>query len=305
MPAVRPTPARAVPAHPGASAQVTAGGGLVLSPAAAPTRTALLLLAEPVVRELLALLFREAGFFAMAAGSLEQARRLAGQVRPDVVLLDLDTTGLQQPCTPCTWLQPDATGTQGGPACPPTVMLGVAATPCPDASACCEALLCIRKPFVPRELVAQVLAALQKLPDSPQTAPPAAATRGQRRSAASATGPEGKAAASATRPLQAGGLQLDAARHSLRVQRRGQPALDLNLAPVEIKLLACLMQHIGQVLTREEIVHGVWPADAGVDPRTVDQNVKRLRHTLQAAGAPALIRTVHGVGYRLLPVDGH
>lgn len=96
------------------------------------------------------------------------------------------------------------------------------------------------------------------------------------------------------RTLQVADLTLDLARR--QVERGGRP---IALQPREFRLLACLMMHAGQVLTRTMLLEAVW--DYQFDPQTnvIDVQVSRLRGKLDAGGAPTLIHTVRGVGYRL------
>jgi DNA-binding response OmpR family regulator len=95
-----------------------------------------------------------------------------------------------------------------------------------------------------------------------------------------------------------GPLELDTERLRLAVRRDGRTQT-IDLAPVEVKLLHCLMQHADRTQDREQIVAAVWGEGSWVEPRTVDQNVKRLRRCLQEVGAGDLVKTVRGVGYRL------
>jgi DNA-binding response OmpR family regulator len=53
------------------------------------------------------------------------------------------------------------------------------------------------------------------------------------------------------------------------------------------------------VLTREQLLADVWDWEDASGTRTVDSHVKALRRKLGAE----VIRTVHGVGYALEPVD--
>jgi two-component system OmpR family response regulator len=63
-------------------------------------------------------------------------------------------------------------------------------------------------------------------------------------------------------------------------------------------LLECLMRHIGQVLTRDQILDYVWHYDFDGQSNVVDLYVHYLRKKLNRLGPP-LIRTVRGVGYVL------
>ena len=96
------------------------------------------------------------------------------------------------------------------------------------------------------------------------------------------------------RTLQLADLTLDLARR--HVERGGRP---IALQPREFRLLAYLMMHPGQVVTRTMLLEAVW--DYQFDPQTnvIDVQVSRLRGKLDAGGAPTLIHTVRGVGYTL------
>lgn len=96
------------------------------------------------------------------------------------------------------------------------------------------------------------------------------------------------------RTLQVADLRLDLT--TRQVERGGRPVA---LQPREFRLLACLMLNAGQVLTRTMLLEAVW--DYQFDPQTnvIDVQVSRLRSKLDAGGAPSLIHTVRGIGYRI------
>lgn len=169
-------------------------------------RTVLVVVEDVVERELLAAHFRFAGFLPVLAASAEEARRLASELRPDVVLIDLES--------------------------PSALSHGVA------------------------DLLTHE-----------------------------------------TRCLRAGPIEIDAERHLITVHRQGR-ATPVELAPVELKLLQCLMARPDHAIERQQILDAVWGAGSEVDARTVDQNIKRLRRCLEDAGAGDVIRTVRGIGYR-------
>ncbi len=79
-----------------------------------------------------------------------------------------------------------------------------------------------------------------------------------------------------------------------KVNRGGR---DLHLGPTEFKLLRYFMERVGRVLTREQLLDGVWGQNVYVEDRTVDVHIRRLRKALNAAGEADLIRTVRAVGY--------
>lgn len=94
--------------------------------------------------------------------------------------------------------------------------------------------------------------------------------------------------------IHAGSLEVDIESHV--VTRAGEK---IHLTRSEFKLLAALVQHPGQVFTREQLVehlHGV--AYAGYD-RSVDSHIKNLRQKIEDdPTVPAYIQTIYGVGYK-------
>jgi two-component system OmpR family response regulator len=96
--------------------------------------------------------------------------------------------------------------------------------------------------------------------------------------------------------LEAGDLELDLVKH--KATRGGR---ELSLQPREFLLLAYLLRHKGQVVSKITLMAHVW--DYNFDPETsvVETAVSRLRAKLQE-GQPSsreLIHTVRGVGYVL------
>ena len=71
----------------------------------------------------------------------------------------------------------------------------------------------------------------------------------------------------------------------------------MRLGPTEFKLLVFFMENAGRVLSRQQLLDGVWGRDAFIDGRTVDVHVGRLRKALIRGSDSDPIRTVRGTGY--------
>ena len=122
----------------------------------------------------------------------------------------------------------------------------------------------VTKPFSPRELVARVRAILRRADGPPR--PPEPVTT-------------------------VGAVEVDRARREARVAGAVVP-----LATREFDLLAHLADNTGLVLSRRQLLDGVWGPDWYGDERTVDVHVRQLRKKL---GEALPLATVWGVGYRL------
>ncbi|MBG9794125.1 PhoB family transcriptional regulator [Paenibacillus dendritiformis] len=79
--------------------------------------------------------------------------------------------------------------------------------------------------------------------------------------------------------------------------KRGEDRIELT--PREFDLLAYLMKHARQVLSREQLLDGVWGYDYYGDTNIVDVYIRYLRHKVDKPYETALIHTVRGVGYVL------
>jgi DNA-binding response OmpR family regulator len=75
----------------------------------------------------------------------------------------------------------------------------------------------------------------------------------------------------------------------------------IELSNREFTLLAYLVQHAGQVLTRTQLLEAVWEYDFDPGSNVVDVYIRYLRRKLDPPGEPSLIEAVRGVGYRLEP----
>src|SRR5262245_3241225 len=102
----------------------------------------------------------------------------------------------------------------------------------------------------------------------------------------------GNAKRRASPRLVAGPIVLDEAARSVTVD--GQT---VDLSPREFSLLECLLRHVGQTLSRDQLLDQAWPFNVAVTPNAVDAYVHYLRTKLGPAGS--WIETVRGVGYRL------
>ncbi len=123
----------------------------------------------------------------------------------------------------------------------------------------------VTKPFSLRELLARVRAVLRR------------------------PGPRQKSEA-----LAFGDVRVE--RRARRVFKAGR---EVTMTRTEFDLLAYLVEHRGEVVTRERLLDEVWGYERFPTTRTVDTHVLRLRRKLEDdPDHPAWIVTVHAQGYR-------
>lgn len=126
----------------------------------------------------------------------------------------------------------------------------------------------LTKPFSMRELVARIRAVLRRA--HPEVAAPEV--------------------------LSFSDVTVNLAAHT--VQRGGE---DIPLTPTEFKLLAVLARSPNRVFSRLQLMEAAVGDYYEGYERTIDSHVSHLRRKL---GAEALIQTVHGTGYKLVPPKG-
>jgi len=94
--------------------------------------------------------------------------------------------------------------------------------------------------------------------------------------------------------IEAGELRIDPARRT--VELAGEP---VQLTYVEFELLTTLAGEPARVFTREMLLRALWGDSAYREPRTIDVHVRHLREKLERdPREPEYIFTVRGVGYR-------
>jgi two-component system, OmpR family, response regulator len=103
-----------------------------------------------------------------------------------------------------------------------------------------------------------------------------------------------QASASAPTMLRCGDIELNLL--SRRVHRAGR---SIALSTTEFELLAHLVQHRNQVVSREQVLSAVWRYEHDPATNVVDVYIGYLRRKLSKPGEPVPIHTVRGVGYRL------
>ncbi len=89
---------------------------------------------------------------------------------------------------------------------------------------------------------------------------------------------------------------LEVVPEELRAYRGGE-AVELSLR--DVKILQLLHRQRGKAVSRDAFFDECWGFDYLPNSRCLDQHISQLRRRVEAdPGQPAIIRTVHGVGYR-------
>lgn len=215
---------------------------------------------EPDALELIGFNLRNAGFDISTAEDGERALKMARDLQPDLIVLDVmlpEVDGLEV----CKIIRRDPV-TSGIP----IIMLTAKAAEV-DRVLGLElgADDYVTKPFSPRELVLRVKNMLRRglLPDEKVD------------------------------QIKVGELLIDIPKHLVLVDN--QP---VDLTATEFKLLTVLAQRKGRVQSRDQLLQDVWEYDSVIDTRTVDTHMRRLREKL--GDAARYLDTVRGVGYRFM-----
>lgn len=210
------------------------------------------------IAELIAYALRSGGFAVETFGDGEQLLAALAGTLPDLVLLDIMLPGLDG--LRVLRRMRDSVRT----AAVPVIMLTAKASEYDKVVGLdCGADDYIAKPFGVMELLARVKALLRR-------------TGGTRMDDA----------------LAWGALSLDPTAHTVTAD--GEP---LALTLKEFELLRCLLEHRGQVMTRDNLLQAVWGYEFEGETRTVDVHIGTLRQKLGAHAG--LVETVRGVGYRV------
>jgi DNA-binding response OmpR family regulator len=94
--------------------------------------------------------------------------------------------------------------------------------------------------------------------------------------------------------LEAGGIHMD-----LRTRRVQRDGCDVQLTAREFEVLAYLLRHPDQVLSREQILNAVWGFDFDPGTKVLEVYIGYLRRKLGAGDTSGPIETVRNFGYRL------
>ncbi len=223
--------------------------------------TILLVDDEPDLLSLLDFNLQAASFDTLLATTGEQALAQLRRRVPDMVLLDLmlpDVPGIEV----CRQLKSDPRTRHV-----PVVMLTAKGDEV-DRVVGFElgADDYVTKPFSVRELVLRLKAVLRRA---------------------------GPARISERPPDSVGPIRVDADAH-----RAFADGVEIQLTPLEFRLLTTFMARLGRVQSREQLLEDVWEMSSEVETRTVDTHVKRLREKL--GSGRDMLETVRGVGYRLV-----
>ena len=214
---------------------------------------------EEAIAEAVRVRLASEGFEVRVAGDGPDALRLAGEERPDLVVLDLMLPGMDG-LEVCRELQRESWV--------PVLMLTARADEADKvAGLAVGADDYMTKPFSLRELTARVRAILRRMERMRQVQ-------------------DGE-------PLERFDLLIDTARR--RVTRNDEEVV---LTPLEFEILATLARQPGVVMGRDDLMDRVWGYRDYAGGRVVDSHVARIRRKLgDDAAEPIYIRTVHGVGY--------
>src|SRR5512146_1395851 len=106
----------------------------------------------------------------------------------------------------------------------------------------------------------------------------------------------------AVRPLRNGSVRFGVFELDLRAAELRKHGVKIKLQEQPFQILQILLEHSGEVVTREELRQRVWPADTFVDfDHGLYNAIKRLREALgDSADNPRYIETLARRGYRFI-----
>lgn len=219
---------------------------------------------EPTIAEVVSRYLERAGYATRVAGDGIEALELAGDERPDLVVLDLMLPGIDglEVMRRLRERSPDRVAvillTARGEEADRVIGLRLGADDY------------VVKPFSPAELVARVDAVLRRIDTAPEQAP----------------------------ALRFDGLTIDPAARRVFAGPDGE---EVQLTQREFDLLHFLARHPGQAFSRNQLMDSVWQYSFYTDTSTVTVHVRRLRAKIEPDPLkPRYLLTQRGRGYKLL-----
>ena len=100
-------------------------------------------------------------------------------------------------------------------------------------------------------------------------------------------------------PVEVGDLRIDPGQ-----RRAWRAGVEIKLTSRQFEVLEFLVRRAGQVLSKAEILNGVWDYEFEGDPNIVEVYIRRLRSRIDEPFGRRTIETVRGAGYRLATGDG-
>ncbi len=216
---------------------------------------------EPAVGDVLEQYLRNEAFSVVRAADGPGAIELFERHRPDLVLLDINLPGL-----PGTEVLRRMRSVRDVP-----IILLTGRVDEVDRVVGLElgADDYVGKPFSPREVVARVKSVLRRTERREQPA--------------------------SSNERRVGAIAIDSSAHEVRIDGKS-----VTLTPTQFKILDVLSSHVGQTLTRDQLLERV-SADGDVFDRTLDRHIANLRARIEPdPGSPRYIVTVFGVGYKMV-----
>ncbi len=215
---------------------------------------------DPTIRDELAMLLKNEGYHACTVTDFEAIPLQAERARPDLMLLDLNLPG-KDGLTLCAALRKIA----------PVIVVT-------SRNSTMDELLAlhsgsddyITKPYNIPVLLARIRAVLRRSENTVET--------------------DSRTADS----LSVNGLSLSLTRGC--ASANGQTA---ELTRNELKILAHLMTHAGEIVSRTDLIEMLWEQQIYIDDNTLSVNMTRLRNKLERIGLPDIIKTRRGMGYQL------
>lgn len=92
--------------------------------------------------------------------------------------------------------------------------------------------------------------------------------------------------------IDAGKFMIDASRSSFIYGEE-----EVELTRNEFKILYLLVEKKGSIVSRDEIMNGLWDSELFIDDNSLTVNINRLRNKLKEAGLENIIETKRGQGY--------
>ncbi len=92
--------------------------------------------------------------------------------------------------------------------------------------------------------------------------------------------------------LEHQGVELDLAKGCVRFQ-----GSSVELTKNELKVLSCLFQHKGTIVSRRSLTEYLWDNSIFLDDNSLSIHITRIRSKLEGLGLSDFIRTKRGMGY--------